>query len=275
MLRTRQNGWLESSTTATALSLTKADISCESYKGVLLVQSGNQGAAVGTAFFNMIQSDYLCREVRLLTMGSFQQGITTRIRYALVMVVPIRLTIQGMDGMEICWMQVCAPNKTKLECMVYPGRPRCTGKHNKRSIAVSGTEVFESYFPPISEFWKGDKSYERLPIITMQWHMISCEECTFILHGRCERGNTWQCHLRTLQQRIRRSTNGLIPRSHAMQGTWDSEEILSLPTWDNCQCQQDSAREWNLLGKRIRHCDKWGARHDRFPKKSFDHTSRH
>lgn len=24
--------------------------------------------------------------------------------------------------------------------------------------------------------------------------MISCEECIFILHGRCERGNTWQCH---------------------------------------------------------------------------------
>jgi hypothetical protein len=99
--------------------------------------------------------------------------------------------------------------------------------------------------------------------------MISCEECIFILHGRCECGNTWHVTLRTLFQRIRRSTNGLIRRSHAMQGTWDSEEILSLPTWDHCQCQQDSAREWNLLVKAHSALWQMGSKTQQIPEEEF------
>jgi hypothetical protein len=236
---------------------------CDGYKGVLLIQSGDQGAAAGTAFFQYVINQIIYAEMFGYLPWVHFNNVSQHVYDPLVH-GGANTTVQGIDGMEISWMQVDAPNKTKLEGMVYPGRPRSTGKLDKRSFAVSGTGVFESYFEPISEFRKGDKSCERLPIITMSYDQLRGMHLYSPWAVR-----TWQylamppqnfvAENQTLHQwfdPMRRKAHEIVKKYYRFQPEIIANVDKILPENETC------------LGMHIRHSDKWGARRQ-IPEEEF------
>jgi hypothetical protein len=238
---------------------------CDGYKGVLLIQSGDQGAAAGTAFFQYVINQVIFAERYGYLPWIHFNNVSQHV-YDPVVHGGGNTSVRGKKGMVISWSQVRAPNRTRLEGMAYPSSPYlANGTLKDDHTTVSGTGVWSHYFRPISDLRKGDKSCESLPIISMSyeqlkkmhlyapwavrtWHYVDMPP-----HYFAEAKN------QTLQQwfaPMRQKAHEIVNKYYRFQPHIIKTVDRILPKNETC------------MGLHIRHSDKWGARRQ-IPEKEF------
>lgn len=236
---------------------------CDGYRGVLLIQSGDAGAAAGTAFFQYVINQITFAEKYKFLPWIHFNNVSQHVYDPLVH-GGTNTTIKAKSGMMITLSQVRAPNRTRLEGMVYPHSPLPSGKRNDTDFRVSGTGVWTSYFEPVSDFRKGDKSCERLPLITMSydqlrgmhlyapWAVRSWQYMGMPPHYFASENQTLQEWFAPM----RRRAHEIVKKYYRFQPHIVQAVNRVLPENETC------------LGLHIRHSDKWGARRQ-IPEEEF------
>lgn len=240
---------------------------CDGYRGVLLIQSGDLGAAAGTAFFQYVINQISYAERYHLLPWIHFNNVSQHVYDPLVH-GGVNTTVKCKDGMEIPFVDVRAPNGTKLtglRGMHFPGRPRSAkGTPKDTTITVSGNGVWTSYFEPVSDFRKGDKSCEALPIINMTYHHLRSMHLYAPWAVRSWQYIDMPPHYfvgenQTLHEwfaPMRRNANDVVRKYFRFQPHIVDAVDRVLPENKTC------------LGLHIRHSDKWGARRQ-IPEKEF------
>jgi len=237
---------------------------CEGYKGILLIQSGDQGAAAGTAFFQYVINQLIYAENYHLLPWIHFNNVSQHI-YDPVVHGGVNTTVKSSNGLAIRWFLVKYPNGSLAEGMHFPASPYSTGDTPKATnVTVSGTGVWEHYFEPISEFRKGDKSCEQLPIITMTypqlqgmhlyapWAVRSWQYKPMPHHYKQKDNET----LHQWFEPMRQKAHEIVQKYYRFQPHIIETVDKILPDKDTC------------LGLHIRHSDKWGARRQ-IPQEEF------
>jgi len=138
---------------------------CDNYKGILHIASGDKGAAAPTVLFQYVINQLIYADMHNLLPWVHLNTVSEYI-YDSIMHDGITTTLHVKAGMEIGW--------DKLEggqgYHVYPGTPYLESpKLHSANYTVVGTGVWESYFLPVSDYRKSDKSCRDKPVLSMTY----------------------------------------------------------------------------------------------------------
>jgi hypothetical protein len=145
--------------------------SCDGFKGILHIQSGDKNAAAAKVFFQYVINQLIYAEIHGLLPWIHLNNVSQYV-YDPIVHGGVNTTVKVKSGMEIGWdtLQGGAPYN------VYPGPPYLGSRRDHLTsdrYGVSGNGVWESYFEPVSDFRKGDTSCHSKPVVSMTYtHLI-------------------------------------------------------------------------------------------------------
>lgn len=146
---------------------TPTNHSCDGYKGILHIQSGDKGAAAAKVFFQYVINQLIYAEIHGLLPWIHLNNVSQYVYDPLVH-GGVNTTLKVKSGMEIGWDKLQAGEPYH----VYPGPPYLAsgqGHLTSNKYTVNGNGVWESYFEPVSDFRKGDASCQSKPVVSMTY----------------------------------------------------------------------------------------------------------
>jgi hypothetical protein len=168
MLDRRTTDWWKKGA-RNVLSRQQTQEACKGVDGILHVAHVGTQAATGTAFFTSVLNQLIYAEQHHLKpwvhLSNESLYIYDNATHDLGPGVSIEST---MGQMEISMMK-----NDKNPSLTYPGKPvpKATPLSNPRHFQGSG--IWDDYFYPVSDFMPGDKSCNRMPILSMSSDQVT------------------------------------------------------------------------------------------------------
>jgi hypothetical protein len=142
---------------------------CDGYRGIYHIEKGDIGGAAGTVFFQFVIGQIMWAEQHNFKPWVHLNNVSHVVYDPHVHGQGDGVTFTMQKGLGISYNR--RPMGHRRDA--YPGPPVIRSKLQPYTFHFDGDGVWQNYFEPVSDFVPGDKSCEKLPLVTMDLYLVT------------------------------------------------------------------------------------------------------